>query len=72
MLGLFWMIHMSNQLKDREGMLVAFIIGIGIQVTMDIDTTVKTLSMKAEDAERIVSGGRAGTSCFGKKSYRFK
>ena len=44
-----------NHFILKGGMLVASIIGIDMRATMDIDTTVKSLPVNADDAQRIVS-----------------
>lgn len=44
-----------NHFILKGGMLVASIIGIDMRATMDIDTTVKSLSVNVDDAQRIVS-----------------
>ena len=44
-----------NHFILKGGMLVASIIGIDMRATMDIDTTVKSLPVNVDDAQRIVS-----------------
>lgn len=44
-----------NNFILKGGMLVASIIGIDMRATMDIDATVKSLPVNADDAQRIVS-----------------
>lgn len=44
-----------NNFILKGGMLVASIIGIDMRTTMDIDATVKSLSLNAHDAQKIVS-----------------
>lgn len=44
-----------NHFILKGGMLVASIIGIDMRATMDIDTTVRSLPVNADDAQRIVS-----------------
>ena len=44
-----------NNFILKGGMLVASIIGIDMRATMDIDATVKSLPLNADDAQRIVS-----------------
>lgn len=44
-----------NHFVLKGGMLVASLIGIDIRATMDIDTTVKSLPVNADDAQRIIS-----------------
>lgn len=39
----------------KGGMLVASIIGVDMRATMDIDATVKSLPLNADDAQRIIS-----------------
>ncbi|MCI8693900.1 MAG: nucleotidyl transferase AbiEii/AbiGii toxin family protein [Lachnospiraceae bacterium] len=44
-----------NHFILKGGLLVASIIGIDMRATMDIDTTVKSLPLNVDDAQRIVS-----------------
>lgn len=44
-----------NNFILKGGMLVASIIGIDMRTTMDIDATVKSLSLNAHDAQKIAS-----------------
>lgn len=44
-----------NNFILKGGMLIASIIGIDMRATMDIDATVKSLPLNADDAQRIVS-----------------
>lgn len=44
-----------NHFILKGGMLVASILGIDMRATMDIDTTVKSLPVNMDDAQRIVS-----------------
>lgn len=44
-----------NHFILKGGMLVASMIGIDMRTTMDIDATVKSLPVNADDAQRIVS-----------------
>ncbi len=44
-----------NSFILKGGMLVAFIVGVDMRATMDIDTTVKALPLNENDAERIIS-----------------
>lgn len=39
----------------KGGMLVAYMVGVDLRATMDIDTTVKALPLNETDAERIIS-----------------
>lgn len=44
-----------NNFILKGGMLVASIVGVDMRATMDIDTTVKSLPLNENDAERIIS-----------------
>ncbi|MBD5479080.1 MAG: nucleotidyl transferase AbiEii/AbiGii toxin family protein [Lachnospiraceae bacterium] len=44
-----------NNIILKGGMLVAAIVGVDMRATMDIDATVKSLPVNADDARRIVS-----------------
>lgn len=43
-----------NNFILKGGMLVASIVGVDMRATMDIDTTVKSLSLKEQDARAII------------------
>jgi len=43
-----------NNFIRKGGMLVATVVGLETRATMDIDTTVKSLSLTAENARKIV------------------
>lgn len=48
-----------SQYKDRfilkGGMLVAAVVGLDFRATMDIDTTVKSVDLSMENAEKIIN-----------------
>lgn len=44
----------KNNFILKGGMLVASIVGVDMRATMDIDTTVEALSLKEQDAQRII------------------
>lgn len=45
----------KNNFILKGGMLVASIVGVDMRATMDIDTTVEALSLREQDAQRIIA-----------------